>query len=106
MNIWEEVKNLHGLTLLTLMDGKPFSISLVGGDSVFVTPSSTGKTRPLSKIIFEISYRLLIENRELRQGRIREETNSQNSSYILAILHKLTNAIFFKKGNAAFIKLP
>lgn len=105
MDNWESIKKLSNQKLRSLTKNKPFLISEVNDQFIIVIPESTGLARSIEKEKIIAALRRLKTDRLIAQRTIDIEYTSNNSTYTLAILKEITGAVFYREGNAAFIKL-
>lgn len=87
--LWNEIKEMKGLTLRTLDRHNPFEIVDVTESTVIILPKSTGKERPISREGVENAYRHLTVTGRLTLVEIEEEFTPRNPVYTAAILAKI-----------------
>jgi hypothetical protein len=87
--IWNEIKDMKGLTLFTLDRHNPFEIIAITESAVTVLPKSTGKERPISRDGVENAYRHLAITGKLTLAEIETEYTPYNPVYVAAILAKI-----------------
>lgn len=96
-SIWDRVRQLEGTTLCTLHKSKPFTVVSVHTDCVRVVPEDgTGSERPIRRDRIEHMASLALQRDELRHRTQREYADSQNTSYIAAIVYEVS-----KQGEAS-----
>jgi hypothetical protein len=91
MEIWQRVQALKDKQLTTLSREKQFTVVAVSSDYVQFGPDNGKGTIPgVPKRIIEHIAGLNLKPTELRQRIAREYPADHNSSYIAAIVHKVT----------------
>ena len=89
MDLWNEIKNLEGKIIRTLLQQKPFEVVEVRDKAVIIKPFVRGIKRRVPRKEIEGAYRELISLGQISRSQFKALHSTWNLAFVAAMLAEL-----------------